>query len=267
MYFDGKPLYPFGHGLTYSTFQYSNLKLSSDIINSKSKLDISVEVKNIGRAASDEVIQLYVKSYDSRVKRPIKELKGFSRVHFEASETKTINFSLSPSEFEFWDVTREKFCLESGTYTIIIGSSSDDIRLLKDISINGEIIPPRNLDLITRAENYDDYLGVYLDECKEGGTCVRNKDEEAWILFDEVSFGSDVTSFEARLSNCSSSLGNLEIRLDNINGKLIGSLVVPVTGDLQSFITSTCIINGASGVRRVFLKFTGQVNISWFRFK
>ena len=93
LYFDGTPLYPFGHGVTYTTFTYTNLQLSANMIGASEQVIVSVDVTNTGSRASDEVVQLYIHARQSRVKRPCKELKGFCRVHFEPGQTRTIHFA------------------------------------------------------------------------------------------------------------------------------------------------------------------------------
>lgn len=130
MYFDKDPLYAFGHGLSYTTFEYSNLN-----INIEDKINISFNVKNTGNTISDEVVQLYVHAENSKVKRPIKELKDFKRININPSESKTINFTLSTSDLSYYDTDEKRFLTENGKYTFMIGASSDDIRLKETIYI------------------------------------------------------------------------------------------------------------------------------------
>lgn len=278
MYFDGRPLYPFGYGLTYSTFEYSNLKLDSKEIYLDGQVIISFDITNTGLRESDEVVQLYVSSTTSRVKRAIKELKGFKRINLVPNQTQNISFTLKSSELAFWDVTRDIFCVESGSYIVMVGKSSTDIKLRENIKVIGEIVPHRNLNVTTRSENYDNYSDVFLGECKEGGTCVSvktinipkiaisNKVINSFIMFDDVEFGCDVKGFEARISNDSTSEGTIEIRIDGITGELIGTCPIPITGRSQSWVTTTCPINKVTGIHKVFLKFNGKINLSTFSF-
>lgn len=104
MYFEDTPLYPFGHGLTYTTFDYNNLQLSSDSIAANEQVTVSVDVTNTGSVTSDEVVQLYVRDVQACVKRPNKELLGFKRVSIPTGQTKTVNFTLPASELAYWDV-------------------------------------------------------------------------------------------------------------------------------------------------------------------
>ncbi|WP_026486914.1 glycoside hydrolase family 3 C-terminal domain-containing protein [Caldanaerobius polysaccharolyticus] len=265
MYFDGEPLYPFGHGLTYTDFRYSDLKLNPDHVGAEGKVTVSVKVENIGSVASDEVVQMYVSAVASRVKRPIKELKGFKRIHLLPGQSQVVRFLLPVSDLAFWDVTRDKFCVESGCYKIMVGRSSADIKLWGTLVVDGETIPHRDLTKITRAENYDDYFGILLDECKEGGTCISHIDDGDWIMFDDVDFGSGVSCFEVRVSSDTEG-GVIGLRLDDVDGTVVGICAVPGTGNGQSWTTVKCPVTGAKGIHRVYLKFTGKFKISWFRF-
>lgn len=266
MYFDQTPLYPFGYGLTYSTFGYRDLNVQK----SDGHIDVSVQVENTGSTDSDEVVQMYISSKLSRVKRPFKELKGFSRIHLLSKEFKTINFSLCDSDFSFWDVTRSTFCVETGDYEISIGNSSQNIKLSQTIKIEGEIIPPRDLTKVTRAENYDDYNGIILDECLEGGTSVHTKKSNSFIMFDDVNFGNSdlrngVSSFEARVSNVLEN-ADIEVRLDKLDGPIVGTCNVPAGLDMKTYITTSCNISPIAGIHKVFLILNGQLNMSWLRF-
>ena len=128
MYVNGKPLFPFGHGLSYTSFKYSGLKLSADKINSDGQVNIRVDITNTGQRAGDEVGQLYVHQVKSSVKRPAKELRGFQRVRLQPGETKTVNFSLPGQKLAFWDEKTHGFLVEPGAFEVLVGSSSEDIR-------------------------------------------------------------------------------------------------------------------------------------------
>lgn len=153
-YYKGKPLYPFGHGLSYSAFEYSDLVMTcapnSDIITA------DINIKNTSETDGDEVVQIYFRAESSRIKRPIKQLCGFKRVYIPAGNTVHIKLDISTTELEFWDVSREVFCLETGDYTFMAGASSEDIREKVTIHIEGETVPPRAVRNHVKAINYDD---------------------------------------------------------------------------------------------------------------
>ena len=126
-YFKGKPLYPFGFGLSYTTFSYSGLKTSNPAL--RDSMMISVDVKNTGNRDGEEVVQLYVSYPDSKVERPIKQLKGFKRVFIPAEKTVTVDIPLKAEDLAYWNVEKHAFIVEKGNVKLMVGSSSEDIRL------------------------------------------------------------------------------------------------------------------------------------------
>lgn len=136
MYFKGKPLYPFGYGLSYTTFEYSNLKTSLPALSRNGEVTVSVNVKNTGARAGDEVVQLYVKHLNSTVLRPIEELKGFKRVTLQPGEQKTVEIPLPAESLAYWNTTEHAFEVEPDKIQIMVGGSSSDIRLQKTVDVN-----------------------------------------------------------------------------------------------------------------------------------
>ena len=126
---DVEPLFPFGHGLSYTTFQYSNLRLSTKRLTENELLKVRVDVTNTGKVAGKEVIQLYVRDVKSTIARPEKELKAFAKVNLAPRQTKTVRFTLDREAFWYFDVTRNRWATEPGDFEILVGSSSRDIRL------------------------------------------------------------------------------------------------------------------------------------------
>lgn len=143
MYFKDTPLFPFGYGLSYSTFQYSNLKVSSTLLPEDSEIKITVDVKNNGPMDGDEVIQLYVSYPDSKVDRPLRQLKGFVRTNIRAGETKKVTLSLKGEDLAYWNEKSSTFYVEPGKVELLIGASSADIRLKKTITVVKRIIDPK----------------------------------------------------------------------------------------------------------------------------
>jgi beta-glucosidase len=129
MYFKGEPLYPFGFGLSYTTFKYSNLKTSSPQFAKDGSVTVSVDVTNTGAVAGDAVAQLYVKHLKSKVERPHEELKGFQRVMVQPNETKTVTIPLKASDLAYWDEKSGKFQVEAEPVSLMVGDSSADIKL------------------------------------------------------------------------------------------------------------------------------------------
>jgi len=120
-----EPLWPFGHGLSYTSFEYSNLKLQ---VVSAESATASIDISNTGQVKGDEVVQLYVRDEYASVARPAMELKRFQRITLEPGEKKTIEFKLGKDAFAFFDADTDSWILESGSFEIMVGSSSRDIR-------------------------------------------------------------------------------------------------------------------------------------------
>jgi len=123
-YFKGKPLYPFGFGLSYTTFSYSGLKTSTESLSDS--IMVSVNVKNTGKLDGDEVVQLYVSYPDSKVERPLKQLKGFKRVFIPAGETKRVDIPLKSEDLAYWHIEKNAFVVEKGKVKLMIGGSSEN---------------------------------------------------------------------------------------------------------------------------------------------
>jgi beta-glucosidase len=127
MYFKGEPLYPFGYGLSYTTFKYANLKTSAPQVAKDGQVTVSVDVTNTGSRAGDAVVQLYVKHLGSKVERPQKELKGFKRVSVAPGETKTVEIPLKASILAYWDDKTKAMRVETEPVRLMAGGSSAEL--------------------------------------------------------------------------------------------------------------------------------------------
>ncbi len=130
------PLYPFGHGLSYTRFDYRELRIDPAQAGSGDVVDISVKVCNAGRVGGDEVVQLYVSDEYASIPRPVKELKGYCRLRLEPAEERGITFHLPVDQLAFYDADLD-LCVESGKILVMVGSSSEDIRLCGELEITG----------------------------------------------------------------------------------------------------------------------------------
>lgn len=131
----GQPLFPFGFGLSYTSFEYSDLAFSKNTMGTDESVTIGCTLKNTGKIQGDEVVQLYIKDEYASVARPIKELKGFKRVTLKAGEQQKVKFTLGPEELKMLD-KKMNWVVEPGTFRIMIGSSSKDIRLRGILNVN-----------------------------------------------------------------------------------------------------------------------------------
>jgi len=129
MYFPGKPQFAFGHGLSYTDFRYSDLKVSPASTMVNGEVTVTLQVENTGARAGDEVVQLYVHEQQAAVKRPVKELRAFRRLSLNRKEKKPVTFTVPVGDLAFYDVGAKKFVVKPGAFDIMVGSSSEDIRL------------------------------------------------------------------------------------------------------------------------------------------
>ena len=151
-YYDSKDidvLFPFGHGLSYTTFSYSPIKADKESMLDTETLTLSLEVTNTGSMAGKEVVQLYVgRPEGGKVMRPVKELRAFDKVSLEPGETKRVTFTLSSRDFSYWNETAGRFIAPTGTYKLLAGSSSRDIRSTGEVTVQctASVRKPVSLD-------------------------------------------------------------------------------------------------------------------------
>ncbi|NIK69610.1 glycoside hydrolase family 3 C-terminal domain-containing protein [Paenibacillus sp. BK720] len=134
-----KPLFPFGHGLSYTSFAYSNLLLSRKEMRDTDTLEVQVTVQNTGTRAGKEIVQLYVRDVESTVMRPTKELKGFAKVDLQPGEATTVTLTLDKRSFAYYNVLLKDWHVESGQYEILIGRSSEDIVLSDTLIVESTV--------------------------------------------------------------------------------------------------------------------------------
>ncbi|GAB3443377.1 glycoside hydrolase family 3 C-terminal domain-containing protein [Actinophytocola sediminis] len=262
-YFTGDPLYPFGHGLSYSRFRYDRLR-ADDTVRPQGTVQVSVEVTNTGEVAGDEVVQLYSHQRASRDPRPLRTLRAFARVHLEPGGRRTVRFAVPARDLGHWDVTRRRWVVEDATHDLLVGASSADIRQRASVRVHGETIPPRDLSRTTRAIDFDDYAGVDLvDTSRERGEAV-GASAGTWICFADTEL-DHATTFTARVSTADTA--GIEIRLGGPAGTLAGTATVPSTGDKYTYATATADLRGADGRHDVYLVFTGHLRLDTFRLR
>ncbi|MBC8171531.1 MAG: glycoside hydrolase family 3 C-terminal domain-containing protein, partial [Anaerolineae bacterium] len=152
-------LFPFGYGLSYTKFAYSNLRVSQTDFTVDDTLEVSLDLTNTGQRAGKEVVQLYIHDAASRLRRPVKELKGFAKVALEAGETKTVRLTLNSRAFSYYDPAYSRWLAEAGEFEILIGSSSAHIHLHQTITMTAGTPLPSRL-------NPESTLGDWLDDPK-----------------------------------------------------------------------------------------------------
>jgi beta-glucosidase len=163
-----KPLFPFGYGLSYTTFEYSNLRVNRTETTEKDTVEVTVTIRNTGNVAGKEIVQLYVRDVESRLVRPEKELKAFAKVALEPGEAKDVTLTLQPRDFAYYDSTYREWVIESGEFELLIGKSSADIVLRTTIQMNAHE-PFRPLTItsyIKQIAKYPEALAVVKETLK-----------------------------------------------------------------------------------------------------
>ncbi|MFI3278060.1 MAG: glycoside hydrolase family 3 C-terminal domain-containing protein [Rikenellaceae bacterium] len=213
MYFSGKPLYPFGHGLSYTTFKFSNLKFSSNSVAEGAKLTVTVDVTNTGKVAGDEVVQLYIKNNATKEVEASKILRGFERVTLAAGETKSVTMTLGYDAFSHWSDEKKAFVVAEGDYEVMVGNSSANTPVNATIKVAGGTLPEHSLRTVSY-DNYHDneryrskyFGGKIIEPVKEEpkATTANKKTWKApkWIEFlvDFVDPGFYVSEWTVRLN-------------------------------------------------------------------
>jgi beta-glucosidase len=134
-----QPLFPFGFGLSYTTFQYSGIKITPAVFDGTQPVKVSFTVTNTGKRAGAEIAQLYVGETNPSVPRPLKELKGFDKVHLQPGQSQTITLQLNQRSFAFFNTNKHLWDARPGVYNVSVGASSQDIRLTGQVTVTTDI--------------------------------------------------------------------------------------------------------------------------------
>ncbi|GAA3779389.1 glycoside hydrolase family 3 C-terminal domain-containing protein [Streptomyces phyllanthi] len=254
LYFEGTPLFPFGHGLSYATFAYENLsyRLTDE------GLKVTFTLTNTGDRTADEVPQLYVRAVSPSVPRPRRELAAHRRVTLAPGSPTDVTLDVPLSTFAFWDVAQNRHRREPGAYELLVGASSEDIRLSTTIDLDGEPAAPRpvrehGLD----AAAFDDQRGTEIvDRTKTSGDAVTPVDGGTGeLLFHDCDFGDGVAEVTVEASG----EGTVEFSLNG--GPVLAVLPLSATGGPYDYTTLSAGIV-AAGVHDVHLKLRGPLRLA-----
>lgn len=244
LYYRGDPVYPFGHGHSYTTFSYENLRLSASEVRADGEVTVSVDVVNTGARAGDEVVQLYTRQLRSRVKQPLRALRGCARVRLAPGERTTVELPLPAASLAFWDVTTGAMVVESARHRVMVGRSATDVALSAVLTVEGAHIPPRRPAL--RAADYDDGYGVTLcDESPAAGDAVRAVEPAAWLEFHRVRAPAPPARVRLTAARPGATAATVTLRRDDpLTGEVLASLVVPPTAGRYEFTEVTAELSG-----------------------
>ena len=207
-----KAQYPFGFGLSYTEFTYSNLQLSSEILHKGDVLRLSVDITNIGTRKGKEVVQIYVQDVESYLPRPCKELKGFAKVSLDPGETKNVELKLDESAFSYYVPHLGRFAVESGVFEIMAGSSSEDIRLQAQVMFYSE-------DEVRTPLTYDDRFGDFLEDDRYAAYAKKILDQyqvdQGFMLY-ELLYGSAVRQMPEIISYAGADMKEAKREMENL---------------------------------------------------
>ncbi|MEU4158083.1 glycoside hydrolase family 3 C-terminal domain-containing protein [Actinoplanes sp. NPDC026670] len=225
LYFRGAPLFPFGHGLSYTRFAYENLRLTADTIDPDGEVTVRVDVVNVGDRPGTEIVQLYTRQQSSRVKQPLRRLRGHRHVRLAPGGRSTVELLLPAAELAFWDVTRSRWVIEDATHTIAVGSSSADWRRTASLRVRGERIPARSPRSVLKMIDNDGYARTTpVAISTTPGEALRSDDDTAWVVFDDLDFTPPVSTVTA----CFAALAgeaSITLRLDDpLTGPILATL-------------------------------------------
>lgn len=253
MYFEGEPIYPFGHGLSYSKFEYSDF----NIIKKDDGIEASIAVKNTSDRDGDEVVQIYYTVSDSLVKRPIKKLCGFVRVNIKAGETKKLCIPIHRRMLEVYNTRNGENVLESGEYKFIAAASSSDIRCERIVHIDGEGFGTRADEFM--AQSYDSYKEMRILYSKEHGHFIRGTGWSPFARYEGIDFSGkkELTVYASTVA------GNARITID-FDSKGRRDIELVSSDSIDDFKPYTVEIPDADNVKAINLYSSSNANVLKF---
>ncbi|MFI2433084.1 glycoside hydrolase family 3 C-terminal domain-containing protein [Streptomyces sp. NPDC018693] len=268
-YHRAAPLYPFGHGLSYTEFAHRDLRLSAPVMAQDGAVDVSVTLTGTGTRPGSEVVQLYVRAVDARYEAPRLRLADFRKVRLDPGQSQEVTFRLPAERLAHWDVAAGAFTVDPGHYEVLVARSAEDIVLTAPLTVSGTAPAPRALvDRRTRAVDFDDHTGVTLvDATRATGDAVAPADlaHPATLLFRSADL-TGASRFEAEVARTAG--GPVEARLEvRAADRLLADIDVPVTGDLYAWTTVTAVTAArGEGRHDVSLTLHGDFRLASFRF-
>ncbi|MER6353571.1 glycoside hydrolase family 3 C-terminal domain-containing protein [Streptomyces sp. NPDC001634] len=254
LYFEGTPLFPFGHGLSYTSFAYEGLAARGE----DGRLTVAFTVTNTGARAADEVAQLYLRAVHPSVPRPRRELVAYRRVHLAPGASAELVFEVPLRAFEFWDVAHGRARIEPGPYELLVGASSEDIRLRTTVEPPGEAAGPRPArEHGLNAADFDEQQGTAIvDRTKVSGDAVTPvAGGSGELVFRSCDFGDGVTRVSAQIAG----EGVVEVSLGESEPSAVLTLGTP-TGPYDYIGVDAAFT--ASGVHDVRIGLRGPLRLA-----
>ncbi|MFD5472308.1 glycoside hydrolase family 3 C-terminal domain-containing protein [Streptomyces sp. NPDC127105] len=255
LYYEGTPLFPFGHGLSYTSFGYGDLAVRVE----RDTVRVSFTVTNTGRGTADEVAQLYTRAANPSVPRPRRELAAHRRITLAPGERATLTFEVPLSHLEFWDVSQSRWRLEPGPYDLLVGASSQDIRLRTTLTLDGEPGTPRPvLERDLDAADFDEQSGIEIvDRTRTTGDAVTPvPGRPGELLYRDCDFGTGVTGVSVEVAG----EGTVELSLDGGPVLAVVVLNTPTPGPYD--YTELTTPATAAGVHDLRLRLHGPLRLA-----
>jgi len=263
LYYLGQPLYPFGHGLSFADFKYSDLRVDREQARPGDDLRVTVAVTNAAEREGVEVVQLYSHQCGSRVKQPLRQLRGFEKIRLAAGETRTVEFTVAVDDLAHWDNVTGRMIVEKSRQRLMVGRSSANIVLSASVRIDGEVVGPRDLSQPLAATANDAYAGVlWRDENRTSGDVIAAEEAGGWIMLGDCDFGgAEYATVTARVAG---QAAQLTLRVDDpLDGDVLAKIDTPATGGVYDYEDVTVELGAVSGVKDLYVTFeSGSVRLA-----
>ncbi|GAB3712148.1 glycoside hydrolase family 3 C-terminal domain-containing protein [Nocardiopsis oceani] len=259
LYFEGRPLYPFGHGLGYGRAEYGTPEVSV----ADGRVTVTVALANTGARAAEEVVQVYTRQTGSRVRQPSRALRGFARVRVEPGATEVARVGFDVEALATWDTIGDRFVVEEAPREVLVGRSALDIAAAVPLDVPGEAVGPRDARVRWAADRFDEARGLRLcpvapEPVAVGSEvpadAVRAAVDGAWAAFRDVDLGEGVSECRVGLNGSRST--TVLLRLDDPEtGPVIGEVGVSQGEGAYDFVEVRFPVERVTGVRDLYLVF------------
>lgn len=255
LYFRGTPLYPFGHGLSYGTVEYDEIRLSADTVDADGFIDVEVLVTNTGERPAVEVVQLYSHRARSRIPSPLRQLRAFAKLRLDPGEPRSVTMRVHASELGHWDVGAGRWTVPAARHRLQVGRAATDIQLSAAVDVRGEVPEPRVLLGEVLAADHDDYCdAILVPETPLAGDAVAATREGAWAAFHDVTVDPSVNACRVSAANPGPAPATLSLRrFDPHAGPVVAVFTVPPTGGPQDFAVLDAPLPATPGAGDLYL--------------
>ena len=263
LYYEGEPLFPFGHGLSYTSFRYGSIKTDKRAYVKGETVKVTFDITNMGGCSSDEVAQLYIAPPKLPVTLPEKQLRAFKRVFVPKGEVITVTLSFKVDDLAFWNDNIGDFDVFAGTYELLVGGSSTDIRRTAEIHISGSEYTGTDVSRIVHAVESTEYLGVTYDADEKLEEYALINDWQSFISYEYCEMkGYHRVDLVVSNPGSSASLSFICEETDEV----IAVCEIPPTGSLTEFIKVSAPAEPVQGLHKLKLVSSGMISLKSFSF-